>query len=119
MSDANIPVVPDNPTTPPPAPEPKPQPRPGWQTTEFYLSLAGYLGTLLVLTRIISSTERDALYAALVQSIEGIVATIGGVTIIVKYISSRMAVKTAAFQPVPPVEKEAPEPTFRKRIPQG
>ncbi len=84
--------------------------KPGWQTTEFWLSLASQVIAVLVLTGVVPQQDQSTLAGIVANAITGAFAVIAAVTMGVTYIQNRTSIKkdqmaitqAAFFPPSPP-----------------
>jgi len=75
--------------------------KPGWQTSEFWVTLIGQVLALLAITGAISIGDRDKLETALTNAVTAVFTLLTSAVIVIGYIRSRTALKSAAI-PVPP-----------------
>lgn len=72
--------------------------KPGWQTSEFWLSIAAQLIALLVLTGVIAASDKDTVQGSISELIKSAFALIVSATNVWKYIQSRIEAKKAAAE---------------------
>jgi hypothetical protein len=70
--------------------------KPGWQTSEFYIALAGQLLAILVLLGIVPAADRATLEGAISRAVEAVAAFAASTLGVWQYIRSRTTVKTEA-----------------------
>jgi hypothetical protein len=68
--------------------------KPGWQTSEFWITVAGQALALLALTGAINSGDKDRLETALANAITAGFALIGNAVVVIRYVRSRTELKT-------------------------
>ncbi len=69
--------------------------KPGYRTTEFWITLATQVLTLLAVTGWISGADRDNLTSAVTQAITAVFSLLTSAGVVKQYIQSRAHVKTA------------------------
>lgn len=74
-------------------------PKPGWQTTEFWLSLATSVITVLVVTGLLKPTDQNKIAEAVNGVITSIFAVVAHGAVVYKYIHERSAIKKAGKPP--------------------
>lgn len=67
--------------------------KPGWQTTEFWLTIAMQIIAMLVAFGVVSIGDRATIEGAISQAVESAVALITAAMTLWKYIQSRADVK--------------------------
>ena len=77
----------DEPVTPP-------APTPGWQTSEFWIQLAGQAVMLCVLLFRVSPGDASSLQATVTAGVTAIFTVISSAMMVIAYIRSRTDVKT-------------------------
>lgn len=75
-----------------------PDTKPGWQTSEFWVTIAMQVLSVLVLTGAIAVGDRTTLEGAVTNGIQAAVALIASAATIWRYVASREAVKTKQLE---------------------
>jgi hypothetical protein len=71
--------------------------KPGWQTSEFWIALAGQVLALLALTGAINIGDKDKVETAVTNMVTAVFTITSSAAVVVRYIRSRSELKSQAL----------------------